>query len=70
MGRDFVATAATAEDLATFHEADATLEEPVRVYAGLHSADTVAERAKLAVRELERAGGFDRKVLVVWVREP
>jgi uncharacterized membrane protein len=33
----------------------------------LDSAGSAAERAKLAVRELERAGGFDRKVLVVWV---
>jgi uncharacterized membrane protein len=34
---------------------------------GVRSADSAATRAALAVRELERAGGFDRKVLVVWV---
>jgi uncharacterized membrane protein len=67
MGRDFVATATTAQELAEFHGDDAGLTDPVRVYVGLGSADTAAERIQLAVRELERAGGFERKVLVVWV---
>lgn len=66
-GRDFVATATTARELAMFQRAGAELADPVRVYVGLGSADSVAERAELAVRELERAGGFDRKVLAVWV---
>ncbi|GAA3862955.1 alpha/beta-hydrolase family protein [Leifsonia kafniensis] len=38
---------------------------PIRVYAGLASADTSKERAALAVQELERTGAFDRSVLVV-----
>ena len=38
---------------------------PVRVYVGLRSADTLDKRAALAVRELERTGGFSRKVLAV-----
>src|SRR5262245_48695161 len=67
MGRDFVATATSANELKKFHGAAAALTEPVRVYVGLRSAASVAERAELAVRELERAGGFDRHVLVVWV---
>jgi uncharacterized membrane protein len=66
-GRRFVATATTAEQLAAFHGAEAELAEPVRVYVGLKSADSTRERAELAVRELERAGGFDRQVLAVWV---
>jgi len=33
----------------------------------VRSADSAEKLAQLAVRELERAGGFDRKVLVVWV---
>lgn len=37
----------------------------MRVYAGLNSAPNTAARAALAVRDLRRAGGFDRKVLVV-----
>jgi uncharacterized membrane protein len=67
MGRDFVATATTRQELETFHGADAKIADPVRVYVGVGSADSIAERAQLAVRELERAGGFNRKVLVVWV---
>jgi uncharacterized membrane protein len=67
MGRDFVATATSADELAMFHGADAELADPVRVYVGVRSADSAEQRAELAVRELERAGGFDRKVLAVWV---
>jgi uncharacterized membrane protein len=67
MGRDFVATSTTAQELEMFHGAGAELADPVRVYVGVRSAGSAAERAELAVRELERAGGFDRKVLVVWV---
>jgi len=67
MGRDFVATATTVRDLQLFHPIATELKDPVRVYVGLRSADSAAARAALAVRELERAGGFDRKVLVVWV---
>lgn len=67
MGRDFVATATSANDLRMFHGDDAVLAEPVRVYVGVRSAPSIAERAELAVRELERAGGFRRRVLVVWV---
>lgn len=39
--------------------------EPIRVYAGLASADTIDERAALVVDELERTGAFERSVLVV-----
>jgi uncharacterized membrane protein len=39
--------------------------EPVRAYAGLASADSADSRAALAVRDLERAGGFQRKDLLV-----
>jgi uncharacterized membrane protein len=67
MGRDFVATATTMRDLQLFHRIETKLKDPVRVYVGVRSADSAAARAALAVRELERSGGFDRKVLVVWV---
>jgi uncharacterized membrane protein len=66
-GRTFVATATTAEELAAFHGSDAELSDPVRVYVGLASAGSPEERADLAVRELQRTGGFDRAVLAVWV---
>ena len=40
-------------------------KEPIRVYAGLQSADTVQGRADLVLAELKRTHAFDRKVLVV-----
>lgn len=39
--------------------------EPIRVYAGIESAETLQERADLVVAELERTGAFERSVLVV-----
>ncbi|TQL61670.1 putative membrane protein [Oryzihumus leptocrescens] len=39
--------------------------EPIRVYAGLASAPDAEARAALAVRDLQRAGGFARKNLLV-----
>jgi uncharacterized membrane protein len=39
--------------------------EPLRVYVGLRSAPTFAERADLALAEMLRVGAFDRSVLVV-----
>jgi uncharacterized membrane protein len=62
-GRSFVSGGPTLEQLRRFGGASAM--EPVRVYVGLDSAPTVPVAAALAVRELERAGGFDRSVLVV-----
>ncbi|MEI5677739.1 MULTISPECIES: alpha/beta hydrolase [unclassified Mesorhizobium] len=62
-GRDFIAAGPTQQDLQTFLNHDAL--DPIRVYAGLRSADTPEARAKLALAELKRVGGFDRSVLVV-----
>ena len=62
-GRNFVGKGPTPEELEAFSGRPA--QEPVRAYVGLASADDVGDRAALAVRELERAGGFDRSVLVV-----
>lgn len=62
-GRYFVARGPTVAELAAFSGRPA--RQPVRVYVGLRSAGTVRERAALAVRELRRAGGFDRAALVV-----
>jgi uncharacterized membrane protein len=39
--------------------------EPLRVYVGLQSGESPEDRAKLALAELKRVGGFDRKALVV-----
>lgn len=62
-GADFVAGGPSAAEIKTVTGSDAL--EPVRVYAGLASASTPGERARLVVDELERTGGFTRKVLVV-----
>jgi len=40
-------------------------KQPIRVYVGLNAAETPAQRAKLALDELKRVGGFERKVLVL-----
>ncbi|MFJ8042509.1 alpha/beta hydrolase [Kitasatospora sp. NPDC096147] len=73
-GRDFIGRAPTAAEIAAVSGRPA--KDPVRVYVGLGSADTLRERAGLAVAELERTGGFSRRVLVVasttgsgWVNE-
>lgn len=42
-------------------------KEPIRVYAGYNTGDTLQHRAELALKELIRNGGFDRKVLIVAV---
>ncbi|APO67362.1 alpha/beta hydrolase family protein [Rhizobium gallicum] len=62
-GREFIATGPTGKDLQSFLGTDAL--EPIRVYVGLRSAETAEARAKLAVEELKRAGGFERSVLIV-----
>ncbi|QCI98351.1 alpha/beta hydrolase [Agrobacterium larrymoorei] len=64
-GREFVATGPTASEISAFTHRQAM--EPIRVYAGLNSAETPAARAKLALEELKRAGGFQRKTLLVVV---
>ncbi|MTD16263.1 hypothetical protein GIS00_20190 [Nakamurella sp. YIM 132087] len=62
-GRSFVATGPSTADISAFTGAPALA--PVRVYAGLESADGLQQQADLVVRELQRTGGFDRSVLVV-----
>ena len=62
-GRKFTASGPTTDELARFNEAPAV--EPVRIFAGADSADDAEARAQLAVRDLERAGGFDRALLMV-----
>jgi uncharacterized membrane protein len=66
-GRDFAAGVTTRDELSDYHGADADIRDPVRVFVGMRSAETIEERAAVAVRELERAGGFERGVLAVWV---
>ncbi|MET8424648.1 alpha/beta-hydrolase family protein [Nocardia sp. NPDC004860] len=62
-GRWFVATAPSAARIAQV--TGRPVREPIRVYAGLDSANTQQDIADLVVRELDRTHAFERKVLVV-----
>jgi uncharacterized membrane protein len=62
-GRTFVASGPTTAEISRFSGKRAM--QPVRVYAGLKSAPSIEDEAALVVRELDRTGAFDRKVLVV-----
>jgi uncharacterized membrane protein len=62
-GRQFVSLGPTREDISAF--TGRASREPVRVYVGLRSAETPEIRAKLALEELKRVGGFERSVLIV-----
>ncbi|MCU0298311.1 MAG: alpha/beta hydrolase [Candidatus Nanopelagicales bacterium] len=61
-GRRFVSLRTPAEQIRTV---DGQAMEPIRVYAGLHSADTLEQRVELALDDLERLGGFDRSTLLI-----
>ncbi|HYQ75073.1 alpha/beta hydrolase [Cellulomonas sp.] len=63
-GRRFVAEGPTADELAAAADGAPT-STPIRVFAGLDSAGTPEGRAALAVDDLERAGAFDRAVLLL-----
>jgi uncharacterized membrane protein len=62
-GRAFVAGGPSVTDLISFSSRPAM--EPIRVFAGLRSADSIRAEAALAVRELDRTGAFGRSVLAV-----
>lgn len=62
-GRNFVASGPDAAELERVNGRPAL--EPVRVYAGLQTAETAEERMAVLLSELERTGAFDRELLVV-----
>lgn len=62
-GRRFVASGPTATDIATLTARPAVT--PIRVYAGMSSADGLREQARLVLAELKRTGAFDREVLAL-----
>jgi uncharacterized membrane protein len=73
-GRVFVSAGPTVEELGKFNGKPAV--EPIRAYAGLHSADGIEATAKLAAEELRREGGLTRAVVAVatttgtgWINE-
>ena len=73
-GRVFVSAGPTVEQLTKFNGKPAI--EPIRAYAGLHSAPGIKATAQLAADELRRTGGLDRAVVAVatttgtgWINE-
>jgi uncharacterized membrane protein len=73
-GRVFVSAGPTVEELTKFNGKPAI--EPIRAYAGLHSAPGIKATAQLAAEELRRTGGLDRAVVAVatttgtgWINE-
>ncbi|MCH8505254.1 MAG: alpha/beta-hydrolase family protein [Ectothiorhodospiraceae bacterium] len=62
-GRRFVTSGPSGEDIGAFHGEEA--QDPIRVYVGLNAAETPQERARLALEELKRVGGFERSVLLL-----
>ncbi|WP_431506667.1 alpha/beta hydrolase [Mycobacterium sp.] len=62
-GRKFVAAGPHAAELTRINGRPA--REPIRVYAGLHTADSDEARMKMLIRELERTDAFNRELLVI-----
>jgi uncharacterized membrane protein len=62
-GREFIAAGPTRENISAFSGKRSL--EPIRVYVGLRSADSLEGRVNLALEELKRVGGFDRSALIV-----
>ncbi|MEE4024587.1 alpha/beta-hydrolase family protein [Gordonia sp. PKS22-38] len=62
-GRVFVSKGPDVGALSLFNGSPA--QEPIRVYAGLESADSLREEAELATEELVRTGGLEREVVAV-----
>lgn len=62
-GRRFISNGPTQADISVFSGDKA--QQPIRVYVGLNSAPSDAERAQLALDELIRVDAFSRKLLVI-----
>jgi len=62
-GRNFVASRPRADELTELNGRPA--KEPIRIYAGLESADTTEGRLAVLLAELQRTRAFERKLLVI-----
>ncbi len=62
-GRRHIARGPTREDLEAFGLNEAM--DPIRIYVGLNSAETIEERTELALAEMQRVGAFERSTLVI-----
>lgn len=64
-GKRFVLYGPTQADIKTLLGREA--KRPIRVYAGFNTGDGLKERARIALDELIRVGGFERSLLIVAV---
>jgi uncharacterized membrane protein len=64
-GRTFTGAATTVDDISAYHGSADGVEIPIRVYAGLNSAEDTQKRAQLIVDELDRTNAKDRAVLML-----
>lgn len=62
-GKRFIACGPTQPQISQFWGQD--VHQPLRVYVGMRTRDTLQERAALALEELKRVGAFRRSTLVV-----
>jgi uncharacterized membrane protein len=62
-GRILVSTGPHAAELSELNDRPA--KEPIRIYAGLATADTDEARVNVLLSELQRTAAFDRKLLVI-----
>lgn len=62
-GRNFVSGVTRFDELAAFHSDGAKV--PIRLYIGLAAGETIEDRARLALAELQRTGAFEREILVI-----
>lgn len=62
-GKRFIVGGPTQQEIEEFSATPA--KQPLRVYVGLRTEETIDERAELALEELIRVKGFERSVLIV-----
>ena len=62
-GRRLVSVATAADDIEAVM-GESPRKDPVRVFIGVDSAESIEERVELAIQELRRTGGFDRSTIV------
>lgn len=63
-GRRYVASALEVDDINTTMEVR-NAKEPIRVFIGIDTVEDEKARVKLAIKELERTGAFERSLIMV-----
>lgn len=63
-GRNFIAGGRSSEEISQFY-GDKPVKKPIRIYAGLNSANDIKTRTELVLEEMIRVGAFERSLLIV-----